>query len=234
MMSKKIPIITASIVIPIVIFGIFIGSTDFLEEEYDAEINQVPIYIPSDITKANPNFIKIEGGQLLLSTNKISDVKNNIVYTIQGTVLSIDDPVDWKTGIIHSTRGPSNNVDVVGFIPVTISVEKVYKGNLLEDTFTFYLNSHKFDEQYLFYGETENFEIGEKVLVHLSHTDGGPFVDGQYHVALSYYGKYQLQPIGSFSTDSTVNNIEDSAYLAFNPKYPNGISLDVVVGESLP
>lgn len=173
------------------------------------------VYIPSDITNANPNFV-IENAEIFWSTHNIEDVKDDVVFTLQGTVLSIDDPIDWNVGGPVSTI--TNRQQIMGFIPITISLDKVYKGNLTDDTFTFYVTSNKYDGKYHVSPDAANFETGEKVLVHLAHSDLGSFPDGHYYPKLSQFGKYQI-------------NEND---IAFNIHHPNGIPLDVVSGEALP
>ena len=52
-------------------------------------------------------------------------------------------------------------------------------------------------------------------------------------MALSYYGKYQLQT-ASAEVASAVNTNTDIEYVAFNAKYPNGVPLNSIIGEALP
>jgi len=192
----------------------------FAEENIqDSSKTKNPIYIPSDITKANPNFV-IENGERLWETIDIKDVKDDVVYTIQGTVLSIDDPIDWKTGVIFSTvkvEEGYTNEQIIGFIPITISVENVYKGNLTDETFTFYVDSNKFNDEYHISSDAANFEIGEKVLVNLAHSDLGSFPDGHYYPKLGKFGKYQI----------------NESNMAFNVHHPDGIAVNRIMYESL-
>jgi len=208
MSSKKISIIAASVVLPIVIFGIFIGTTDFLKEDVST-------------SEANPNIVVVQTETLWVTTN-IADVKDQVVYTLQGTVLSIDDPIDYNHG------GPvsllSGTQQITGYIPVTISIDNVFKGKLTDNEFTFYVPSHKYRGSYQITDTDPKFEIGENVLVHLAHTDLGPFPDGLYFVKLSQYGKYELQS----------SSLSPSDILAFNIHHPNGISLNSVSMEAIP
>ena len=178
-------------------------------------------YIPSDITKANPNFI-IKNSQELLTTTDIQKMQDEIDSTLTGTVLSIDEPIVYVVPGTYSPLFAQN--EIKGFIPITVSVEKVYKGNLKDKTFTFYVVSSKYGDDYHISSHAPNFEVGEKILVHLTHWNPIPeiFPDGYYYVKLGTFGKYQLQ------TDASNNAF------AFNDKNPNGISLDSIVGKSLP
>lgn len=143
----------------------------------------------------------------------IEIVKDHIVLTLSGTVLSIGDIIDWEYE--HQTYGD---------VPITIEVDKntkidketkhkIKKG----DSFTFYLGgSYEMDQHYI-NGYQPQFEIGEKVIVHISKSDQGP--DGpdgdNYIVTLGKFGKYKI--------------VDGKAY---NEKYKNGKSLDDVFNET--
>lgn len=82
----------------------------------------------------------------------------------------------------------------IEYTPISISIENVYKGEITEDNFTFYLPQVRFEDSwYLTDIPQPEFEIGERVLVHLSHSDIGPFADGHYYPKLGELGKYQIQ-----------------------------------------
>ena len=226
---KKYSILIASVVIPLVIFGVFMSATDIMKEDVDLlETDNIPVYVPSDITKANSNFVKMNGLSDLRSTIHVEDVAERVTYTIQGTVLSIDDPVDWNV----SEKFPNSN-QIMGFIPITISIENVYKGNLTDETFTFYIPTNKIKSQYHIYHDSANFEIDEAVLVHLGHYDDGPFSEGHYYPIISQYGKYQLQTVDSENNSISRNTNIDSIF-AFNVLHPDGISLENIIGEAIP
>ena len=218
-MGKKNKMIIFPVILVVVAIGLFF-TMSFIVDDSSIE-SKITTYIQSDITKANPKFIKIEGTNELWETIDIKDVKDDVVYTIQGTVLSIDDPIDWKTGVIFSTvkvEEGYTNEQIIGFIPITISVENVYKGNLTDETFTFYVDSNKFNDEYHISSDAANFEIGEKVLVNLAHSDLGSFPDGHYYPKLGKFGKYQI----------------NESNMAFNVHHLNGISINSISGESLP
>jgi len=193
-----------------------------------------PVYIPSDITKANPNFV-VEHGESLWVTTNIADVKDQVVYTLQGTVLSIGDPIEWKTGIF-SEYGEGDDYyqveGIIGFIPITISVDNIYKGKLTDNEFTFYVGSHKYNDRYTLSPDTDHYEIGENILIHLGYSDHALFPDGYYGSVLAGFSKYQLQPVvGTFAANDNTTDIE---YTAFNVHHPNGIPLDQVGRLALP
>ena len=188
-------------------------------------------YIPSDITKANPNFV-MGNDQSLWYTLDIKEIKDKVAYTIQGTVLSIGDPVVW----VRETQ-------TWGLIPITISAENVYKGDWTDETFTFYVLGHTAADKIVLFSDVPHFEIGENVLVHLSHyklgendlahlepDENSPFPDGHYYVTLEQFSKYQVHEI----VDATITQFNGSNTLAFNVLHPDGIPLDVVSGEALP
>jgi len=229
-LKKKIYILIPSIVIPIAVF--FAITADYAENNVQNISEPTKLaYIPSDITKANPNFV-MGNDQSLWYTLDIKEIKDQVAYTIQGTVLSIGDPVVWVRETLTWV-----------LIPITISAENVYKGDWTDETFTFYVLGHTAADKIVLFSDVPHFEIGENVLVHLSHyklgekdlahlepDENSPFPDGHYYVKLSQFGKYQLHEI----VDAAITQSNDSNTLAFNVLHPDGIPLDVVSGEALP
>ena len=83
MTMKKLSIICAAVVIPIVILGVIFGTTDFMKE--DVEKNQALLL---------PEIHNIR------TTNDIKDIKDDVVYTILGTISSVgydDELIEWNT-----------------------------------------------------------------------------------------------------------------------------------------
>lgn len=188
------------------IVAVFLGAVVSLQA-FDNEY----VYVQSDITKANPNIIVVPSSASLAS-DQISDIKHLVVLTVKGTVLSVGDPIDW----IDESK------NTLGFIPVTIKVDEKSKNTAdlklkRGDHFTVYL--HGVYESGIFYMHDfePQFEIGEKVLLHVGYADNGPnFKDGGfYFVELGKYGKYQI--------------VGEKAY---NDKYENGKFLDDAFNEA--
>lgn len=162
-------------------------------------------YVPSDISKSNPN-IHAGIGTSSLSTNDIRDVKDQVVYTIQGKVLEIGKPIPWT----------DNAGNEKGVIPVSILVDKTYKGKLDHGkTFTVYLDGIKIDGEYYLPPGEALFEIGENVLVHVALSNTGPDGMDVYYVKLGEFGKYKITG--------------DKAY---NEKLPYGITIDSAVRQA--
>ncbi len=208
-----------------------------------SDSKKVVSYIPSNITKANPNILIGSGDNFSIKTTNISDVADSVVYTIQGTVLRVDDPISWIT-VKDSFLGQ-------GSIPVTITVEKVYKGQLDAKTFTFFLTSvflrqnddtdlsssmssedkiidvlrDKTKKQYLT-SDSGQFEIGKKVIVHISERDFGSNKILDYPKNLERLTPYYYLTLGEYSVYDVQNN------MAFNNKYPTGTSIDFIIEES--
>ena len=126
-MNKKYSILSVgvglSVIFTVVVFLGFLDNTGVVLEQ-----NKFTQYIPSNITKANPNILQGSGGSSMITTN-IEDVQHKIKYTIQGKVLRVSDPIKW---ISENSLGRCN-------IPVTMSVDKTYKGIIDSETFTFYV-----------------------------------------------------------------------------------------------
>ena len=86
------------------------------------------VYIPSDITKANPHLVKAVGHTSV--TTNVHNLKDNIKYTLHGKVLGVGDPIPWIDNAGNSR----------GVIPIEILVDKKYKGNdEIGKTFTVYI-----------------------------------------------------------------------------------------------
>ncbi len=178
-------------------------------------------YVPSNTTEANPNIRIGQTAGPYMIVSKISQVKDEVVLTVSGTVISVGDTMVWEY------KG-----DTYGAVPVTIDVDKKTKderpGHKLErgDRFTFYLQSYLHPaypygygpEQYYIFDFDAQFEIGEHVLVHIRNDDRGP--DGEYgdnyFVVLGDIGKYRIH--------------EGRAY---NEKYSEGRPLSDAFNEAI-
>ncbi len=142
----------------------------------------------------------------------IEHAKDNVVLTLSGTVLSVGDPIDWI-----------NNSLKYGSVPVTITIDTKTKDTEAKldikkgEEFTFHINGIYDNDQLYLWSYQPQFEIGEKVIVHIGNEYQGPNgSDGDnYTVTLGKFGKYKV--------------VEDKAY---NEKYPHGKSLDKAFNEA--
>ena len=170
------------------------------------------VYTQSDITKANPNLTIAKGSAYMVED--IEYAKDSVVLTLSGTVLSVGDPVDWTD---HETG------HAMGHVPVTIQVDKKSKNKESHlkldkgDEFTFNLHGHYLYGQHYILNFEPQFEIGEKIIVHIGKSDLGPngVDEDSYFAAIGKFGKYKV--------------IEGKAY---NEKHPFGKSLDTVFDEA--
>lgn len=192
----------------------------------------ISIIILIIVTNEGEMFSETEEGVIdhLWETFDIKDVKDDVVYTILGTISSVgygDELIEWNPA----------GYQTLGFFPITLSVDTVYKGDWIDETFIFYLAYQKFGD-----GEyepiTKKYNVGEKYLFHfehldLSHLGDDPFPDGSYTVALSQYGQYRIETVDGTS-DFDIASTSSDTLLAFNPNYPNGVPLDSISGEALP
>ncbi len=193
--------------------GLLVFSFNGSNEPNISESTKNLVYIPSNITKANPNILQGSGGSSMITTN-IEDVQHKIKYTIQGKVLRVDDPIRW---ISSNSLGRCN-------IPVTISIDNIHKGIIDYETFTFHVEGFytlgnlrigdipilsDYDDKKCVVpvGYSPQVEIGEEVIVHI--TKGGVFsteifgtiydekdldvLSSYYYVTLGPYGKYKIQ-----------------------------------------
>lgn len=175
-------------------------------------------YIPSDMSKAFPELDGVlEGGDATMTTTNIADVKDQIQYTIRGTVVNIGKLEEW----IDPTPQPEELQKIMGQnvkIPVDIEVTHIGKtksdlkageiitvkvlGRLIDNTL--YLNPN-----------SPQFEVGDDVIVHVSIDPNDIIEKGFKFVQLGEYGKYKIQ---------------DGK--AFNAKYPHGRDLVKTLDET--
>ena len=205
-MNKKVIKTSVLVAIVVSVFVSIVSITSF------AIPNSEYIYVQSDITKANPNLM-VRPAEFSMRTYDISETKHTVVLTLSGTVTSVGDPIVWEY-----------KNDTYGAVPVTIDVSKKTKDKETEhvlnngDSFTFYLAGiYEHGEHHIF-GFEPQFELGEEVIVHIAKADQGPNGENgnNYFVELGKYGKYKI--------------VGDKAY---NEKYDQGRSFDLVFKESL-
>jgi len=200
-----------------------ITADDYVENNVQdvSESTKNLVYIPSDITKANSNLIRGSNDNFWKTLN-IEDVKDDVVYTIRGTVVSIgDNIVEWDNNEVMLNGDNGKNIFVpmiYGFVPITITVQDVYKGDYTDETFIFYLQSTKQhnSDKYELFSHAPDFEINDDILVHLAKVNEGPFEDGFY---LPIFGKH-----------STYHIIDNTA---FSERHSQGISINTISGEAL-
>ena len=176
-MEKKISII----VVVLIVFGSGIIAFSLIE-------NETQNTSKTKISDVIPGVTVAGGGSSILTTN-IADIKDDILYTIEGEILEFGEPI---------LRVSSQNLALAA-IPVTMSVDSLHKGTLESDTFTFFLDSHvtlypnrHFDgdegvlgymknhlemypgidytnvpKSYQIQYHTDIFEIGDKIIAHI-------------------------------------------------------------------
>ncbi len=192
------------IIIPaiVVIVAIVVSGLVFVSESTESSTY---VYVPSDISKANPD-VKVAAGSASLDTYDPADVKDRITNTVIGFVLSVGDPIDWV----------NENDRTHAAVPVTLKVTENIKGEI-DKKVTFYLHGKYFSDQLLLVPYEAQFEIGEQVLVHLYPASEFEFQDGEaLYPILGENGKYKI------GEDNKV----------YNKNYPNGKSLDSAKNES--
>lgn len=253
MIRNKTPILALLVGVSLV-FTI-IAFTSVSDEIVISDTNETIQYIPSNITKANPNILI--GGESSWRTINVVDVAEHVVYSIEGTVLKIGTPIDYlssETGITGT-----------GLFPITIAVDKVHKGQLDSQTFTFYVGSLFFfideddpdshfmpdtideiqqiindkNKKYHIFEDSAQFEVGERVLVHLDKSgtrepymiddpENFSLINTYYHPILGAYAKYQLQTVTSDLSGEVTT--EDNT-IAFSFGHPDGIPLESAISE---
>lgn len=168
------------------------------------------VYVPSDITKANPD-LKVAPTTVSMMTDNLATIKGDVLLSASGIVKHVEDPIVWKY------QG-----DTHGAVPVTILVEQTVKDEdelLLErgDLFTFFIAGLYENDEHFIFGFEPQFELGESVIVHVSKASQGPYGENgdNYFVKLGKYGKYKV--------------VEEMAY---NEKFPEGRVLETALNEA--
>ncbi len=193
------------ILIPTILASVILAAGITMAFTIDSK-NNTYAYTPSDISKANSNIIPGDGSASIDTINP-ADIKDGISHTVIGTVLSVGDPIDWM----------GKHGDTYGAVPVTIKVDEDIKG-VSSETLTFYLHGdYAYDNTFYLAPYEPQFEIDEKILIHLTPVSVFAFQDGE--ALYSPLGKYSKYKIGE---DNKVYNIN----------YPNGRSLDYAKNES--
>ncbi len=178
-----------------------------------SEITETSIYVPSDISKAFPDY-EIVFSSNAYATIDIVKVKDQVKYTVQGTVINIGDPEIW----IDSTMNP----ELIGVvadrikIEVDIEVDKVKKSKDIKkgDVITITITGDMVDNV-LSLDTREQFELGEQVIVHVAEDPNDIVGENIHFVKLGEYGKYKIQ-----------NN------KAFNDQNSNGKSIEATLNEA--
>lgn len=202
-MNQKNIIITGLVVV--LATGISILAASLLT---NTETGATANYIPSDMSKAFPQFDKVlKGGDVTMATTNIEDVKDQVQYTIRGTVVKIGEPEEWT----DPTPQPDELRKLIGKnvkIPIDIEVTQVGKARYelkVGDIVTVKVLGRIIDNILYLNPNSPQFELGEDVVVHIS-VDPNNIIEKDFKfVQLGEYGKYKIQ---------------DGE--AFNAKYPHG------------
>ena len=174
-------------------------------------------YVPSNIAHSLGSVTDVIQSEASWTTTDIKKVKDEVDYTIKGTVVHISEPILWtdptpKSEGYVETRG--NNVK----IEVDIEVEETGKAKspLESGSITTVIITGKLlnDVLYLDGGE-EHYELGERVIVHVAEDPHDVIGDDVLYVKLGEFGKYKIQ-----------NN------QAYNEQFPEGRNLSSVMSET--
>lgn len=174
-------------------------------------------YVPSDIANSLGSVTGVIQGEASWSTTDIKKVKDNVDYTIKGTVVHISEPIIW---IDPSPRDPGY-IESFGHnvkINVDIEVEKVGKAKVpLEygSIVTVVITGKLLNDVLYLDGGEEHYELGEQVVVHIAEDPNDIVGDDVLYVVLGEFSKYTIQ-----------NG------LAYNEQFPNGRNISSVMSEA--
>lgn len=197
------------IILSTLILSIAAGLT-LLAVNIDQEESIETMYVPSDMSKSLPQFDGVYQGHATWSTDDVKKVKKEIKYTIRGTVVSIGELEFWTDPTPQPEELQKIRPQNV-LIPINIQVDKIkhYNGEFTGEIFTVKLTGQLLDNKLYLDGGEPQFEVGEKVVVHVGIDPNDVIEKDHKYVVLGEFGKYKIQ--------------DDKAY---NEKYPKGKSID--------
>jgi len=236
-MKKRNMIILSLVLVSVLITGVVSFSTPLIYNSTMSSLGVEIPYTPSDMTKDNPNIEIAIGSSSIEYVFIEQSVDFDVMHSIEGNVTAIHEPLSWADD--------SYGVEIIS-IPVDILVKKdhrdhtsmtkkynagggdkfdrmifeLYKNNPVSegDTITVYVQGDMFKGKVMLHPYSEQFELGEDVIVHLGITIpagfGMPYIfhEGEgvhYGVVIGENGKFKIE-----------NGI------AYNHLYPYGKTLD--------
>lgn len=174
-------------------------------------------YVPSNIAHSLGSVTDVVQGDASWTTTDIKKVKDEVDYTIMGTVVHVSEPIPWtdptpKSAGYTDTRG--NNVK----IQVDIEVDETGKAkNQLDrgSVVTVVITGKLLNNVLYLDGGEEHYELGERVIVHVAQDPHDIIGDDVLYVKLGEFGKYKIQ-----------NN------RAYNELFSEGRSISSVMSEA--
>jgi len=200
-----------------VVFGIT-ASVLVISEMHEHPHTANTTYIPSNIAHALGSVSGVmQTEDSSWTTTDIKKVKDQVDYTIRGTVVHISEPIPWKDPTPKSegyeeTRGKNVKIEIDIEVDETgKSKRNLDSGSIVTVTITGRLLN---DILYLDGGE-EQYELGERVIVHVAEDPYDIVGKHVMYVKLGEFGKYKIQ--------------NDKAY---NVQFPEGRNISSVMSET--
>lgn len=204
----------------IAIFAAVLGVSTLLivSEQHEHPHTMDTVYIPSQIAHSlgSVSEVKQTEGVSWLTTD-ITKVKDQVDYTIRGTVIHVSEPTPWndptpKFDGYEETRGKNVKIEIDIEIDEIGKADRVLNsGSIVTVTITGKLLNNVL---YLDGGE-EQYELGEKVIVHLAEDPNDIVGENVLYAKLGEFGKYKIQ--------------DNRAY---NSQFPDGRNISSVMSET--
>jgi len=204
------------VMIMVVAIGIAAVSILIVSEVYLPNTANIP-YVPSNIAHSLGSVTDVVQGEASWTTTDIKKVKDEVDYTVMGTVVHVSEPIPWRdptpksSGYVE-TRGSSVKIQV------DIEVDEIGKGERLLDrgsVVTVVITGKLLNDVLYLDGGEEHYELGERVIVHVVKDPHNIMGNDVLYVKLGEFGKYKIQ-----------NN------LAYNEQFPEGRSISSVMSEA--
>lgn len=136
-----------------------------------------------------------------MTTINIEDVKNQVQYTIRGTVVKIGETEEW----VDPTPQPEELRQIMGKnvkIPIDIEITQIGKDKSdlkVGEIVTVNVLGRIIDNTLYLTPNSPQFELGEDVIVHIS-VDPNDIIEKDFKfVQLGKYGKYKIHDGEAFN-----------------------------------
>ncbi len=186
-LQKTYPIIAALIIVLTITASVAMINY----HEHDAESYT---YIPSNIGYALTTVDEVTQGAASFATTDISKVKDQVDHTIKGTVVSISEPITWTEPTPKSEGYFIRNGENVK-IEIDIEVDETSKSKIELDAgsiVTVTITGKLLDNKLKLDGGEEQYEIGERVIVHIAEDPNEIIGKNVKYVKLGQFGKYKI------------------------------------------
>ncbi|WP_148313051.1 hypothetical protein [Nitrosopumilus adriaticus] len=189
----------AAIVAVVAVSGIFFAN--FENEKVSEQISTTE-YIPSDMGQYFPDY-EVTHSHASYGSIDMKDLKKDVKYSIQGTVVAISDILYWDG--VNKDDEAFDNIDLQTIkVEVDVKVDKASKSDKTikkGDIITITIQGFKSGDQISFTSD-DQYQIGDEIIVHLGEdTSGIVGEDVKFSIA-GGHTKYKIQNDKAYNDDN--------------------------------